>query len=215
MTKSNADKATEIADAACAWAKDVEEQGDTVRYLRGGMLNKSLIAQTLGFSRSLWQSNTRLKELAERLDGDWGTALTKSDIRARMDEFLATLDAQGDLPPNDGKALLLDATLVKAGIAPAQYQHYREVRDRLAELADQHGLTLGTPGAVEETEADTGNVASDMVPVARLREAQMRLSQAERKNADLKAENASLRAQMQRNDEVAELIATGGRIAPK
>lgn len=46
-------------------------------------------------------------------------------------------------------------------------------------------------------------------------EAQLRLSKAERRLAELRAENASLRAQIVRGDEVAELIAMGARIAPK
>jgi hypothetical protein len=53
-----------------------------------------------------------------------------------------------------------------------------------------------------------------MVPVKRLQDAQMRLAAAERKNAELRAENASLRARLMRGDEVAELIAFGGRIEP-
>lgn len=43
----------------------------------------------------------------------------------------------------------------------------------------------------------------------------MRLATAERKNAELRAENASLRAQIMRGDEVAELIALGGRLEPE
>ncbi len=55
---------------------------------------------------------------------------------------------------------------------------------------------------------------AEMVPASRLRDAQRQLSQAETRLAELRAENARLRAQIMRGDEVTELIASGGRIAP-
>ena len=53
-----------------------------------------------------------------------------------------------------------------------------------------------------------------MVPAAKLRDVSQRLAIADRKNAELVTENASLRSQLGRRNEVAELIALGGRIKP-
>ena len=87
------------------------------------------------------------------------------------------------------------------------------MKEMLSEYATKQGLAYSRQGrvAAEET-APSDN--TQMVPLARLQEVSLRLSAAERKNAELKAENASLRAQLFRADETAELIALGGRIAP-
>lgn len=209
---SNAEKSRLLVEQATAWAARVEASGDTAKYLRGGVLNKSLVSEALGFSRSLWQSNPGLKQLAEQLDQSWGTKLSKQDLLGNLDRVLG----EDSVPPNDGKSIHLSALLAQAGITAGQFQRHKELRQRLQEVADAHGLTLGQPGRVATEENAAGRSAdeAELVPAARLREAQLRLAQAERKSAELKAEVASLRAQLQRNDEVAELIAVGGRIKP-
>lgn len=213
--KSNIEKARETAEKVEAWAKELEASGRTAMFLRGGVLNKSLVSATLGFSRSLWQSNAGLKEIADRLDKEWGTELSKSDLISKVDKFI--LDLDGAAPPNDGTAMLLSVVLSEAGLTAGQYQRHKVIREKLEALAVKHDLQLAKAGHIAPDEANAGLDGIDpldMVPASRLRDVQMRLSQSERKNAELRAENAHLRAQIDRRDEVAELIAMGGRIGP-
>lgn len=215
--KSNIKKASEIVELAEAWAAEREVVGDQERFVRSGVLNKSLVAETLGFSRSLWRSNDGLRKLGAQLDQAWGDARAqKSDLISRLDAIVAEADVDGEALPNDGKALLLHEILVLAGLEPRHLQRHSELRARLEAHAQAHDLVFSRRGYVASDE-DAGPEVQDpaeMIPAARLREAQLRLAQAERRNAELKAENARLRAQIMRADEVAELIALGGRIRP-
>lgn len=124
--------------------------------------------------------------------------------------------AQGAILPVKNGALWHAEIKRQARLSNGQIDGNSEIKRMLQEHADQHGVQYSRRGRVAPEE-DTPREAADptlMVPAERLRDAQMRLSAAERKNAELKAENASLRSQLMRGDEVAELIAMGGRIKP-
>jgi len=124
--------------------------------------------------------------------------------------------AQGCILPVKNGALWHAEIKRQASLSNGQIDGNSEIKRMLQEHADHHGVQYSRRGRVAPDE-DTQRVAADptlMVPIERLRDAQMRLSAAERKNAELKAENASLRSQLMRGDEVAELITLGGRIKP-
>lgn len=124
--------------------------------------------------------------------------------------------AQGGILPVKNGALWHAEIKRQASLSNGQIDGNSDIKRMLQEHAAQHGVQYSRRGRVAPEE-DTPREAADptlMVPIERLRDAQSRLSATERKNAELKAENASLRSQLMRGDEVAELIAMGGRIKP-
>ena len=137
----------------------------------------------------------------------------KAEALSILSKLIEVAEGTGKPLPNDGTALQLGQILGLSGLSRDQLRRYPEMKEMLSEYATKQGLAYSRQGrvAAEET-APSDN--TQMVPLARLQEVSLRLSAAERKNAELKAENASLRAQLFRADETAELIALGGRIAP-
>ena len=137
----------------------------------------------------------------------------KAEALRVLGSLIEVAEMTGKPLPNDGTSLQLGQILTLAGLSRQQLSRYPEVKEMLSEYATTQGLSYSRQGrvAAEET-APSDN--TQMVPLARLQEVSLRLSAAERKNAELKAENASLKAQLFRADETAELIALGGRIAP-
>ncbi|GAA6201730.1 SGNH/GDSL hydrolase family protein [Aquicoccus sp. SU-CL01552] len=210
---SNIEKSREIARKAETWAAEIESSGRTGEFVRAGTLNRSLVAERLGFSRSVWQTNSSLKAMAARLDVTWGDG--KPPPAERISALIAERRSAGaPLPVLDG-ALVLREIADLAGVSYAEMVR-KDVRALLASYAEEHGVIMGRPGRLApEEDSPASDDPAELVPASRLRETQMRLAQAERKNAELKAENASLRAQLYQKDEVAELIALGGRITPR
>lgn len=210
---SNIEKGRKIARVAEAWAAEVEASGGTDAFVRAGALNRSLVAERLGFSRSAWQTNPGLKALAARLDTAWGDARTPP--AARVSRLIAERRSSEELLPVTDGVLMHREIADLAGISYADMDR-KDVRSLLAAYAEEHGVALGRPGRVapEEGMPPPPFDPAEMVPASRLRDAQRRLSQAETRLAELRAENARLRAQIMRGDEVTELIASGGRIAP-
>lgn len=211
---SNVEKGREIARLAEIWAAEIEASDRTGEFVRAGALNRSLVAERLGFSRSAWQTNPGLKALAARLDATWGDG--KTPPGERVSKLIAERRSAGEPLP------VIDGALSHREIADLACISYadmarKDVRALLASYAEEHGVAMGRPGRVapEEGMPPLPLNPAEMVPASRLREVQLRLSQAERRLAELRAENARLRAQILRGDEVAELIAMGGRIAPK
>lgn len=212
--KSNIEKGRLTARRAEIWAAKIEASGRTSDFIRTGVLNKSLVAEQLHFSRSAWQTNPGLMALAVRLDATWGDSV--GDPAERVAALVTERRSVGErLPMCDG-ALALREIANLAGISFAELAR-KDVRALLAAYAEEHGVAVSIPGRVapEEGMPEPTHDLAEMVPASRLREVQVRLTQAERRLAELRAENASLRAQIMRGDEVAELIATGARIAPK
>ena len=123
---------------------------------------------------------------------------------------------QGGILPVKNGALWHAEIKRQANLSNGQIDGNSEIKAMLQAHADLHRVQYSRRGRVapeEDTPREVVN-ATLMVPIERLRDAQMRLSAAERKNAELRAENARLRSQLMRGDEVAELIALGGRIEP-
>lgn len=142
------------------------------------------------------------------------SAAQEAADRVRL--LIDTCAAKGGILPVKNGALWHAEIKRQASLSNGQIDGNSEIKRMLQKHADQHGVQYSRRGRVAPEE-DTPREAADpmlMVPIERLRDAQMRLSAAERKNAELKAENASLRSQLMRGDEVAELIAMGGRIKP-
>lgn len=134
----------------------------------------------------------------------------------RVRILIDKLKERGGILPIKNGALWHAEIKRQANLSNAQIDGNGEIKRMLREHAAQHGVKFSRRGSVAPEEDDPREAADPtlMVPVERLRDAQMRLSAADRKNAELKAENASLRSQLMRRDEVAELIALGGRIEP-
>lgn len=212
---SNIEKGRETARRAETWAAEIEASGRTGEFVRAGALNRSLVAERLDFSRSAWQTNPGLKALVARLDASWGDG--KLRAAERVSALITERRSAGEpLPVRDG-ALVLREIADLAGL-PYPEMARKDVRALLASYAEEHEVVMGRLGRVapeEGTPPPSSPDPTEMVPASRLREAQLRLSKAERRLAELRAENASLRAQIVRGDEVAELIAMGARIAPK
>lgn len=141
---------------------------------------------------------------------------TAREAAARLRSLIEDSEAHGRMLPVKNGALWHAEIKRQAGLTNGQIDGNSAIREMLVEHANKHSIAYSRRGRVAPEEdavvspADTG----ELVPASRLREAQLRLAQMERKAAELRAENASLRAQIQRDDEVAELIALGGRISP-
>ena len=123
---------------------------------------------------------------------------------------------QGGILPVKNGALWHAEIKRQAKLSNGQIDGNNEIKKMLKAHADQYGVQYSRRGRVAPEEDTPREIADPtlMVPIERLRDAEMRLSAAERKNAELRAENAKLRSQLMRGDEVAELIALGGRIKP-
>lgn len=137
----------------------------------------------------------------------------KQECLGAITDLIHAAEASGKQLSNDGVALNLGNILEAAGVSRTQLHRHPEIKAALTKYATAQGLSYSRQGRVVE-DGGPQQDTSQMVPIKRLQDAQMRLAAAERKNAELKAENVSLRAQLIRGDEVAELIAAGGRIAP-
>lgn len=136
--------------------------------------------------------------------------------RQAMEAYINQHLDRGELIPNKGGALWLAEILRQTGLNRNQLTTNHGLRQMLEGYAQSNNLAYSRKGQVapdEEVPVNTSSVAL-MVPAERLRDAQQRLAAAQRKNAELMAENASLRSQLLRGDEIAELIALGGRIKP-
>ncbi len=132
------------------------------------------------------------------------------NLKALIDEY----EESGKLLPlrKSGEALHLGNICKAVGVVRTTVNTNPDFKETLRQYAKEKGIAYSLTGRVAAEEEEL--VEGQMVPVARLQDAQMRLAAAERKNAELRAENASLRARLMRGDEVAELIAFGGRIEP-
>jgi hypothetical protein len=138
----------------------------------------------------------------------------KQRCLAAVTDLIRVVEASGRQLPNDGTALKLGEILAASGVSRTQLHRHPEIKVALMEYATAQGLSYSRQGRVVEEDDGAPVDNSQMVSIARLHGVQMQLAAAERKNAELRAENARLRAQMMRGDEVAELIASGGRIVP-
>lgn len=116
------------------------------------------------------------------------------------------------LPVKNGALLHVEIKKL-ADLSHAQIDGNEDIKVMLKAYAASHSLMYSRKGQVAPEE-DTLSAPNPMVPFERLREVEMRLAAADRKNAVLTAENANLRSQLLRTDEVAELIALGGRVKP-
>lgn len=219
MSESSQSKAIAAAEALVEWVKDREAAGDTQNYIRAGKLNKSVVASELGFARSAWQTNPRLAEMADRLDQKWGTSKKGHNTEASqlMRAYIDRHDTQNNVLPNRSGALMLMQIIDEAGVSLNDFAQDSAVRELLSEYADVNGLSVSLPGYVapaEEAYGRTSQDPSEMVPVKKLRDAQTRVSQLEKKIAELRTSNAALRADMLRSKSIEDLIAKGGRISP-
>lgn len=136
----------------------------------------------------------------------------------KLEALIADLEMRNEYLPlhKAGTALHLSNICKLLGIVRTTVSTNSAFRETLKRYAERHGIEYSLKGRVAPSEEDTDaeREFDAMVPASRLREATQRLAAAERRNAELKAENVYLRGQIMRDNEVAELIALGGRINP-
>ena len=219
MTESSQSKAIIAAESLSKWVKDREASGDLKSYIRAGKLNKTTVASELGFTRSAFQTNPRLAEIADRLDRKFGGSKSTNSSQASktMKDYIERYEAGNQPIPNQKGSLHLAQIIEESGISQINFANDSSIREMLSDYADIKGMSLSLPGFVAPQEDNRGKVSSDpseMVPVKKLRDAQQRVSQLEKKVADLRTSNAALRAKDLQNKEFEELIAAGGRVAP-
>ena len=149
--------------------------------------------------------------------GKSGKQIARESV-ARLKKLIAEREANREYLPlhKGGAALHLRKICDLVGVLRTTVNTNDDFRNLLEEYAERHGLRYSIKGKVteEEDRADDEQSAEPMVPAAKLRDVSQRLAIADRKNAELVTENASLRSQLGRRNEVAELIALGGRIKP-
>ncbi|WP_339759008.1 hypothetical protein [uncultured Sulfitobacter sp.] len=149
--------------------------------------------------------------------GKSGRQLAKEAVE-RLVELIAEREQNCEYLPlhPGGTALHLGNICKLVAVLRTTVNTNDDFRARLKEYANRHGLEYSIKGQVapEEHDADEKQPVEPMIAASRLREVNNRLAAVERNNVELRAENASLRSQLMRRDEVAELIALGGRIAP-
>ncbi|WP_138468673.1 hypothetical protein [Poseidonocella sp. HB161398] len=138
------------------------------------------------------------------------------DAENRVRDLIASCEAGGTTLPTRKGALWHAEIKRLAGLSNGQIDGNAAIRALLLDHAGRHGIAFSRRGAVapEEDVPPARVDTAEMVPAARLLEVQRQLAQAERRLAEMRAEIASLRAQILRGDDVAELIALGGRFAP-
>lgn len=135
---------------------------------------------------------------------------------AKLKGLIAQCEAGNEYLPLHprGSALHLGRICKICGVLRTTVNTNPHFKKLLVEYAGRHGLQYSIKGYVAEEE-DSGDVeqrAETMVPAGKLKDASQRLAALSRKNSELVAENARLRSQLRRRDEVAELIALGGRV---
>lgn len=149
--------------------------------------------------------------------GKSGKQIARESV-IRLKEVIAEREANNEyLPLHDGgDALHLGKICQLVGVLRTTVNTNDDFRNLLKDYAARHGLKYSIKGKVakEEETPEVEQSGEPMVPAAKLRDVSQRLARADRKNAELVTENASLRSQLGRRDEVAELIALGGRIRP-
>ncbi len=140
-----------------------------------------------------------------------------SAARECMSAYIEDHESRSVILPNKAGALLLAEILRQTGLKRDQLVKNEGLRTLLEEYAEAKGLAYSSRGRVapeEETRGKTSADPSEMVPVKKLRDAQQRMSQLEKKIAELRTSNAALRADKLRSKAIEDLIARGGRISP-
>jgi len=149
--------------------------------------------------------------------GKSGKQIARESV-TRLKELIAERDANNECLPlhPGGDALHLGKICQLVGVLRTTVNTSDDFRKLVKDYAKRHGLQYSIKGKVakEEDTPEVEQSGEPMVPAAKLRDVSQRLAISDRKNAELVTENASLRSQLGRRDEVAELIALVGRIKP-
>ena len=206
--------------ALTEWAVKVEVQGRTQDFVRAGRLHLAAFLRDVGWpdeaGRQRFKENEALKEARANWEAKYCNSRDRSSVAVNsLRRLIVAYAAKGEILPTKNGALAHSDIAKAAGIELRKMER-DDVRKILKSYADTHKLEFSRRGAIapEEEFSLTSHDPTEMVPASLLREAQMRLVQADRRNAELKAENVGLRAQLMRGDEVAELISLGGRFRP-
>lgn len=204
-----------------AWAERVDQEGRTSQFTRQGGLHLARFLKDIGWPTDAGRKRFNRNEGLKSVRAEWEVKYCDVDTRpsegaARLRALIAECAAKGETLPLKNGALYHAEIIRQARLGDDQITNNEEIRNICYKHAEQHNLAFSRMGAVapEEGVLVEQHVSNGMVPVALLREAKKQLGYADKKLALLRSENASLRAQLLRADEVAELIAIGGRITP-
>ncbi|MGR3499621.1 MAG: hypothetical protein ACU0E9_12105 [Limimaricola soesokkakensis] len=138
------------------------------------------------------------------------------EATGRLRALISECEAAGKTLPVMEGALWHAEIKRQVGLSNSQIDGNDAIRKMLSAHAEKHGVMFSrfSKVASEECSLRTFPETTGMVPASRLREVQLELARAERKNIELRAEIVFLRAQVMRVDEVTKLIAMGGRMTP-
>lgn len=125
-----------------SWVVERTDEGDFLDYIRAGKLNRSEVAKELGFGRSVFAQNPAVKELALKLDNDWGqlkphvpkTAEELSQARERAnDKVKQTEGANSKLLE---RVAMLEAENRQLKLQIANAEHFRSARASFLEKVE-------------------------------------------------------------------------------
>ena len=125
-----------------AWIAQRKKQNDKLDYIRNGKLNRSEVAKELGFSRSVFAQNPAVKELALKLDSEWGKlkpAIPKSErelVEAREKANEKTKRAESSNSRLLEKVAMLEAENRQLKVQLAEIENFKTARSAFLETVE-------------------------------------------------------------------------------
>ena len=125
-----------------AWVAQRKKQNDKLEYIRNGKLNRSEVAKELGFSRSVFAQNPAVKELALKLDSEWGKlkpAIPKSErelVEAREKANEKTKRAESSNSRLLEKVAMLEAENRQLKVQLAEIENFKTARSAFLETVE-------------------------------------------------------------------------------
>ena len=125
-----------------AWIAQRKKQNDKLDYIRNGKLNRSEVAKELGFSRSVFAQNPAVKELALKLDSEWGKlkpAIPKSErelVEAREKANEKTKRAESSNSRLLEKVAMLEAENRQLKVQLAEIENFKTARSSFLETVE-------------------------------------------------------------------------------
>ena len=125
-----------------AWVAQRKKQNDKLDYIRNGKLNRSEVAKELGFSRSVFAQNPAVKELALKLDSEWGKlkpAIPKSErelVEAREKANEKTKRAESSNSRLLEKVAMLEAENRQLKVQLAEIENFKTARSAFLETVE-------------------------------------------------------------------------------
>ena len=142
MTTNGQTLGNENLEKFQAWIAQRKKQNDKLDYIRNGKLNRSEVAKELGFSRSVFAQNPAVKELALKLDSEWGKlkpAIPKSErelVEAREKANEKTKRAESSNSRLLEKVAMLEAENRQLKVQLAEIENFKTARSAFLETVE-------------------------------------------------------------------------------